>query len=305
MTAEHTSSLQSFVSSSQTICVFFADHTSPDVVLSAVAFAQGLSSLGKSVTIASPSRPVQSLQQFDGVPEVGTELGNKNLDVSFPYREEQVDKVSYHIDEEAQRFHLVVQPKKGVKPLDSSQVEFALTGAEADLMILFGVNRLEQLEQLYFGYEELFSQANTVSIHTHDTPYGTLKINISGSASYAEVVAYTLQEMGAELNSEMSTNLLAAIEAATQTFKSLSVAPQTFEIAGRLLAAGARRVRLQADQQSGKTAQPSASFATALGKQPQKEYRSQSQSQQSQRDKDKQKSKQLQMPSQFGGVSRS
>jgi nanoRNase/pAp phosphatase (c-di-AMP/oligoRNAs hydrolase) len=111
--------------------------------------------------------------------------------------------------------------------------------------------------------------------------------------------------MRAELDPEMATNLLAAIEAATQTFRSLSVTPQTFEIAGRLLAAGARRVRLQVDQQDGKTTQPSASFATALGKQPQKEQRSQSQNQQNQRDKDKQKSKQMQEPTQFGGVSRS
>lgn len=304
MTAEHISSLQSLISSSQTICVFFTDHTSPDVVLSAVAYAKGLSSLGKSVTIASPNRPVQSLQQFEGVVEVSTELGNKNLDVSFPYREEQVDKVSYHIDEEAQRFHLVVQPKKGVKPLDSAQVEFALTGAEADLMIFFGVDRLEQLEQLYFSYEELFSQTNTVSIHMHDTPYGTLKINTSGSASYAEVIAYSLQEMGAELNSEMATSLLAAIEAATQTFKSISVTPQTFEIAGRLLAAGARRVRLQADQQDGKASQQSSPFASAMSKQPQKDPKSQHNTQQQQRDKEKQKSKQV-TPSQFGGVSRS
>lgn len=249
MTAESLSTITSLLPNAQSICVFFPAKASPDVILSAVTFARGLQSIGKNVTISSPGLISDRFKQFAGVSEVSKELGNKNLDVSFPYTEDQVDKVSYHIDEETQTFHLVVQPKRGFKPMDSQQVTYTLTGADADLIFTFDVDKLEDLEQLYIGYEQLFEQTSVVSIHTYDTNFGTVKVNISGSASYGEVVAYILQQLEVPLDAEVATNLLTAIESATQTFRSLSVTAQTFEIAGRLLSLGARRIRLNDENQ--------------------------------------------------------
>jgi len=250
MTAESLSTITSLLPSAQTVCVFFPEKASTDVILSAVTFARGLKALGKNVTISSPGPISDRFTQFAGVSDVSKGLGNKNLDVSFPYDQEQVDKVSYHIDEESQTFHLVVQPRRGAKPLDFSQVSYTLTGAEADLLFTFGLDKLEDLEQLYIGYEQLFEQTSLVSIHTYDTSFGTVKVNIAGSASYAEVIAYLLQELDVTFDAEISTNLLTAIESATQTFRSLSVTAQTFEIAGKLLSMGARRVRIGEDSRS-------------------------------------------------------
>jgi len=245
MPAESTSTLNSLLAAAQTIVVFFADNASTDVVLSAVSFAQGLASLGKSVTVASPQPVANELQQFSGVTDIAQELGNKNLDVSFPYQEDQVDKVSYNIDEEAKTFHLVIQPKKGVRPLDTQDVKFTFTGAEADLIVTFGIDQLDQLGQLYSEYQDLFQAAPIISFNSDETSFGTLKLSTAGSASYAEVVAYVLQELSVTLSPDMATNLLAGIESATQTFRSLTVTAQTFETAAKLLEAGARRVRLE------------------------------------------------------------
>lgn len=251
MTAESLSTISTLVNGAHTVCVFFPEKASHDVILSAVTFARGLRSLGINVTVSTPGLIAEKMKQFAGVDEVTHELGNKNLDVSFPYTEEHVDKVSYHIDEESQTFHLVVQPRKGAKPLDSSLVTYTLTGADADLIFTFGVDNLEDLGALYVGYEQLFEQTSIVSIHNYETSYGTVKLNITGSASYAEVVAYILQELAVEIDGETATNLLAAIESATNTFKSLTVTAQTFEIAGKLLAIGARRVRLHDESAKG------------------------------------------------------
>jgi hypothetical protein len=128
MTAESLSTITSLLPSAQSVCVFFPAGASADVTLSAVAFAKGLQTLGKNVTISSPGLLSEKLKQFSGVDAVSKELGNKNLDVSFPYDVERVDKVSYHIDEETQTFHLVVQPRKGAKPLD-----FELSWVDKDI----------------------------------------------------------------------------------------------------------------------------------------------------------------------------
>jgi hypothetical protein len=304
MTAEYTSSLHSLITSAQTVCVFFPSGASTDVVLSAVTLARGVAGMGKSVTVGSPTVPSDQLLQFAGVKEVSTEIGNKNLDVSFPYQKDQVDKVSYHIDEEAKKFHLVVQPKKGVLPLNASDVQFTLTGAEADLIITVAVDQLQHLEQLYIGYEQLFDSTPVVSIHTYETSYGMTKLSTTGAASFGEVIAYVLQNLEVQLDAEMATNLLVAIESATQTFRSMSVTPQTFEIAGKLLSLGARRVRLQTDTQPQKNQGNQSNFASML-KSSQGTVQ-QSPQRQPQRDKDKQKnSKNIQTPSQYGGVSRS
>ena len=266
MTAEYTSSLHSLLTSAQTVCVFFPSGAPTDVVLSAVTLAQGISRMGKSVTLGSPTAPPHQLLQFVGVGEVSTEIGNKNLDVSFPYQKDQVDNVSYHIDEEEMRFHLVIQPKKGNPPLQAAVVEFALTGAEADLIITVGVDQLQHLEQLYVGYQQLFENTPVVSIHTYETSYGMTKLSTAGAASFGEVIAYILQNVEVQLDAELATNLLVAIESATQTFRSMSVSSQTFEIAGKLLSLGARRVRLQPESQHQKMQENSSNSTAKLGK---------------------------------------
>lgn len=242
--AESLPTFSSLVSASQVICIFFPEAAPADIVLSAVTLGLVLQDLGKTVTISSPEPVSDDLKQFFGVDKVTSELGNKNLDVSFPYQEEQVDKVSYHIDEEQKMFHLVIQPKKGERPIDASQVQFALTGAEADLIITIGVDRLESLDHIYLEHEGIFTSTDIVSVYTSETTFGIVKMLPDESGSYSEKVTLLLPEINGNLDSEMATNLLAGLESATQTFKSLSVTPQTFTVAAELMAKGARRVRL-------------------------------------------------------------
>lgn len=244
MTAETLSTLSSVLTTAQTVVLLFPKQHSVDVVLSAVALGQVLESLGKHVTVCCPGPVAERLQSYAGVAEVRSELGNKNLDVSFPYQPEQVDKVSYHIDEEAQRFHLVIQPRKGTLPLDASAVTYELTGAEADLIITFAVDQLDDLEQLYIGYEELYETTTIVSLHSYETAFGNVKFSTAQLASYAEAVAKITQALEVQLTAEPATNLLTALESATQTFRSLAVTADTFTLAGQLLQAGARRKRL-------------------------------------------------------------
>ncbi len=233
--------LKDHISSAQSVLILFPSDAKFDQVASSMALYLGLDQLGKQVAAFSPAPVTVEHSSLVGIDKVATQIGNKNLQVSFEYEEERVDKVSYHIDEEAKKFHLIIQPKKGQRPLTTDNVEFSYTGAEADLIILIGVRSLDDLEQLYIGYEDLYNSATTISINTYETPFGSVKVNISGSASYSESLAYILQELGAEITSDMATNLLMGIEEATDSFHSLSTTADTFEIVSQLMRAGARR----------------------------------------------------------------
>lgn len=233
------------VTEAQSILVFFAAPAPFDQAASAISIFLGLRDLQKNVHLLSPKAPASELEKLSGIDQVSSKIGNKNLQISFEYQEDMVDKVSYHIDEEDHKFHLIVQPKKNAQPLDASKVEFNYTGADADLIFLVGVNNLESLDELYYGYEDMFKDATTISVNSFDTDYGTIKLDTSGSPSFSEATAYILQEIGIEINGDIATNLLAGIEEQTNSFQSLSTTADTFEIVSKLLRSGARRINRQ------------------------------------------------------------
>ena len=127
--------------------------------------------------------------------DLKTELGKDNLIISFPYQEAQVDKVSYHLSDDNKSFYLTIKPQKGQAPLDSDQVEFSYAGAQADLLMLLGVGDLENLEQLYFGYEDLYKNAASVTINTYIPDFGSLNLDTSGSVAYGEAIFYYLKSL--------------------------------------------------------------------------------------------------------------
>ncbi len=101
---------------------------------------------------------------------------------------------------------------------------------------------MESLDKLYFEYESLYEDTTTISVNTYETTFGSIKISTAGAASTAEVVAYLLQELGAEFTSDIATNLILGIESATDKLQSLAATADTFEIVSKLLRAGGRRL---------------------------------------------------------------
>lgn len=262
LTPDQVQSIQHLVTEAKSFLVIYSPESSVDQAASAVALHRGLHTLDKSTSLISPVKPAPAFSAIDGISQTTTEMGNKNLEISFDYQEDMVDKVSYNIDEDAKKFRLIIQPRKGAKPLDQKTVQFSYSGAEADVIFLVGVNALKDLDKLYDEYEQLFEDSKTISINTHETAYGSIKISTAGAASTSEVIAYLLQELGAEFTSDISTNLITGIESATDKLQSLSTTADTFEIISKLLRAGGRRV----SRKSASVSSSTDGFAHAISK---------------------------------------
>lgn len=183
--------------------------------------------------VANPTIP--------GLDSLTTKLGSSHLLVSFDYSPEVVDKVSYHLDEEQKKFYLTVKPQKGEKPLDKNKVEYEYVGADADLIILFGVNQLDELEQLYLGYEDLYNSANLLCITAGTPSFQCNHIDSSQISSASEVVYHLLSLVEVEMDSDSATNLLAGIQYQTNNFTNYMADANTFEAVAGLLRLGARR----------------------------------------------------------------
>ncbi len=233
--------LSGYIQSSQSVVVFFKAGASQDELACVGALTDALRISGKEVIMAS-SRKIPGLDQ------VVTELGNQNLCVSFEYNEQAVDKVSYHISEDSTKFFLTIKPKKGAQPLDARTVEYSYTGFETDLIILVGITSLDMLEQLYYGYEDVFKNTATVTLTTSPTSIGHLSLSSVGTSSLSEFAADLLQSLNMDITPNTATELLAGIEQETENLQSLRATATTFEVVARLLRLGARRTRASQPQ---------------------------------------------------------
>lgn len=240
---EQIDQLKPLLSPAQNVLVVFPATASFDQAALATSLGIVLEKMGKRVSLLSPDTEGSKVTGLTGLDKVSTKVGNQNLNVIFDYKKESIDKVSYHIDEESQKFYLVIQPQKGFPPLEVSAVSFDYAGMDADLIFLVGVSSLESLDGLYAGYEDLYKDTTTISIHNYQTSFANINLDISGKTSFSEFGVGLIEGLGGELDSESATNLLSGIEETTQSFSSFSTTANTFATAAKLMQQGARRTR--------------------------------------------------------------
>lgn len=233
---------------------------------SATAWAQAMEVSGKQVVLAAPKLPDSNLTQAIAQTaklKLRTDLGFKDLQISFPYQPTQVDKVSYHIDDTEQMFHLVIKPQKGFPPLDPAQVEYSQIGASADLIFVFGVGDTNSLAHLYEGYETVFDHAMVVVFNEFEAVFGNHKVI---TTQVPQDVFRLAQALQLQIADTAATNLLLALHAQTNNFQHIKVSSADFELAAKLMQAGAVISPLSASQhkQSSSIVDDDA-FAAALG----------------------------------------
>lgn len=245
LNGEQLEEISKLVESSNTIVILLSGSALADEVAAALAWASTLRLQGKEVQIVAASLPIATLE---GATEITTELGKQNLVVSFAYSPEKVDKVSYHIGEETNRFYLTIRPQKGVAPLSQESLEMSYAGAEADLLLYIGVTSLDELQPLASEYEGFFRDTPSIALSTGDSLVGQLKIQTSSAAGYAEESAQLFIQLGWQLDEQSATALLQGIEEVTSNLTSLSTTPDTFETVAHLLRAGARRKRVPREE---------------------------------------------------------
>lgn len=241
MTSAELSEVKNLIKRANSVLVVLDAESDFDQQLAAASLFLYLKNLEQELTVNLVSPQSINNHTISGLNELKTEMGKNNLVISFDYEESAVGNVSYNIDEQARKFYLTIKPKKGQEPLSQDSVEFDYVGADADLVFLVGVKDLENLKQLYFGYEELYEQAALVDISSHALKQAQFYQSPNEFCCTSEAVLAMLEEWGVDLSSEQATNLYAGIQYSSDNFVSLQTSAQTFERLARLLRAGARR----------------------------------------------------------------
>lgn len=246
--ATKTAQLQELLENANSIFVIVGSNPSNDALAASVGLYQTLKTAGKDAKLVSPERPRNKFP-LPGIDDVTTEVGNQNLCVSFAYSEAAVDKVSYHISEDNSRFFLTIKPRKGEKPLDTESVEIFHTGADADLLFVVGVDELDQLGKLYSDFQELFQNAQIISIHERSSEFAKLNLTLTDEVGISQLMAGSLLDVGYRPSDQAATSLLAGIESTTGNLQSSKATAETFEVVARLMRSGAERLQ-QVKQQA-------------------------------------------------------
>lgn len=224
------------------VLIVLSKHAKRDSIAAGLALQIALMQESKRVFICSRA-DLSSAAGLAGVDKISSKLnlGGNTLKISIPYKEGEVEDVSYNIAEN--KFNILVSPAANTQPLSSDGVEFTYTGGSVDSIVTLDAPSLEDLGELYLDNSSVFSADKIINIDRRfdNKNFGSVNIVEKQTSSTSEIVYDILKGMRITLHPDAATNLYAGLVAATNNFSSFSTNAHTFQTASDLLTAGAKK----------------------------------------------------------------
>jgi hypothetical protein len=212
-----------------------------DEMGAALGLYLSLKDMGKTMSIATPNTPLVEVSALVGIDEVRTTLSEASGDlvVSFPYREGEIEKVSYTRDDN----NLNIVVKAGEKGLNFSEneVKFSRGSKAPELLFIVGAARISDLGKLF----DPTVLKDTVVVNIDNKPdnqgYGDIIMVSNKFSSISEAMANLILTIGAKMDLDIVENLMLGIATATNNFQDPRTSSLAFEMAGILMRNGALR----------------------------------------------------------------
>lgn len=238
MFEENKNSLKSLFESSNSFIVVLPPDPGPDILSSGLALHLALKSSGKSSQIGCET-DVSHYSNIRNLNEVKESIGNKNLQISFDYPEENLEKVDYDTLPNG-KFCLLIKPKAGASAPDISGVKYSYSGANADLVIVLGVNTLEELGKIYADEKKYFDSAKILSLNISGKEVSfTSNMLHAPVLSYAELVTLLLEKISIVPTPDGASTLLDSVYSVTAQLTSPKMTADTFSSLAYLMRNGA------------------------------------------------------------------
>jgi len=219
-----------------------------DEMGAALGLYLSLKGTGKTLSIATPNEPLVEVSALVGINEVKTNIGEASGDlvVSFPYREGEIEKVSYTRDENV--LNIVVKAGEKGLNFDEQDVKFTRGSTAPELLFIVGAARVSDLGKLF----DPAILKDTVVVNLDNKPenqgYGDIVLASTKFSSVSEIIANVLLSTGLKMDLDISQNLMLGIATATNNFQDSNTSSLAFEMAGVLMRNGALRPNSQLPQ---------------------------------------------------------
>jgi phosphoesterase RecJ-like protein len=228
--------LSKILNSAKHILVIGPENPSVDVVSTAAAWSLFLLNKKKRVDVVMTgqvpklkfiSKKVECLDQIET-------MGKFKILVDTT--KTKVKQLSYDVKDEYLEIDVVA--KQGT--FKASDVKTINDGYRHDLIICLGVTSLQMLGKVFLEHRNFFDQTPIINIDRSiaNDNFGQLNVVESTATSLAEISYGALHK---HLDKDIATVLLGGMIAATNSFQSPQVTPQTLELASQLIIKGADR----------------------------------------------------------------
>lgn len=153
-----------------------------------------LTAQGKRVRPVVPEQVPETCLHLPESSQIKSDLGPKNLIISFDTNETPIDKVDYSTENGT--FSLVIYPTD--RHFKVEKINYSYQGTSFDLLITLGVSRLADLGTFYTNHHEDFHRVPVVSLHHQDPQedFSRLSLVDTSFSSLSELILYKLAQWG-------------------------------------------------------------------------------------------------------------
>ena len=213
-----------------------------DEMAAALSLYLALTEVGKKVTVACPTEPIVELASLVGIDKVKKGFegeGNGDLTVSFPYKEGEIEKISYTLEEG--KLNILVKAGENGLSFNEEGIEYKRGGGAPGLTFVVGTPRLSDLGRVFDP--EAFKDSKVINIDykPENQGFGDIPLLGKNSSSVSELVASFISSLDLNIDVDVASNLMSGITSATDNIQNSNTSSLSFEMAGILMKKGAVR----------------------------------------------------------------
>lgn len=202
-----------------------------------LAFKNG----GRAAQIVSSKEPLVEDSSLVGIDKLNMQYQGKSGDlvVSFPYKEGEIEKISYTMENGA--LNIVVKAAQQGLSFDEKDVKYVRAGQAPAILVTIGVSNLSELNGVLDTNSLNGTSIVNVDIKAGNPGFGNATLISPSASSVSEEIADLLYGLGFRLDPDVSQNLLSGIIDATNNFQSPNTSGLALEMGGILIRNGAQR----------------------------------------------------------------
>lgn len=235
--------LHSLINEHSEIGIVIGEPHNTDTIAASLALYLSLYAVGKDVQVVSKAEPIVEFSHLFGIDKIGKEFRGavKVFTISLPYRDGEIEKVSYKIENDRLNINLFAGEKK--VSFSEREIQYVRKGAVPSLIFAIGIPSVDHVH--HFLDASIDSRIINIDNHLENSGYGDIVYTGSYFSSVSEIVARIMKDLSLVMDMDTAQNLLDGILYATDNFSSELTSPHAFEAASYLLKHGAKRRPLE------------------------------------------------------------
>jgi len=234
--------IKDLLSRNENIGIAVGKNPGIDEMAGALSLHLALSGAGKKITIVCPTEPIVEISSLVGIDTVRKSFeggANGDLTVSFPYKEGEIEKISYTLEEG--KLNILVKAGGNGLSFNEKDIDYRRGGAAPGLVFVVGTPRISDLGTAFDMETLKDSKIINIDYKPENQGFGDIPLLGKSASSVCELMANFISSLDLKMDVDVVSNLLTGIIDATDNFQSTTTSALAFEAAALLLKKGAVR----------------------------------------------------------------